>query len=260
MWELDYKESWVPKNWCFWTVVLQKTLESPLDCKETQPVHPEGDQSWVFNGRADVEAEMPILWPPDAKSWLIWKDPDAGKDWEQEEKGTTEDEMVGWHHRLNGHGFGWTPAVGDEQGGLACCGSWGHNDSDWTEWLNWNELMCVCILQPLKLPWVGLPWWCNDKESACYAGDMGWIPVSGRSPGEGNGNPLQYSCLGNPMGRGAWWAIVHVVAKSWTWLSKWAHTHTLVMKCNRVELTGRRRQWHPTPVLLPRKSHGGGAW
>ena len=106
MWELDYKESWVPKNWCFWTVVLEETLESPLDCKEIQPVHSKGDQSWVFIGRTDVEAETPMLWTPDAKSWLIWKDPDIGKDWEQEEKGTTEDEMVEWHHRLNGHEFG----------------------------------------------------------------------------------------------------------------------------------------------------------
>ena len=99
------KKAWVPKNWCFWTVVLEKTLESPLDCKEIQPVHPKGGQSWVFIGRTDVEAEAPILWPPDAKSWLIWKDPDAGKDWRQEEKGMTEDEMVGWHHWLNGHEF-----------------------------------------------------------------------------------------------------------------------------------------------------------
>ena len=104
MWELDYKESWEPNNWCFWTVMLEKTLENPLDCKEIQPVHPKGDQSWVFIGR--TEAETPILWPPDAKSWLIWKDPDAGKDWGQEEKEMTEDEMVGWHHRLNGHEFG----------------------------------------------------------------------------------------------------------------------------------------------------------
>ena len=103
MWELDYKESWVLKNWCFWTVVLEKTLESSLDCKEIQPIHPKGDQSWVFIGRTDAEAETPMLWPPDAKSWLIGKDPDAGKDWGQEEKGTTEDEMAGWHHRLNGH-------------------------------------------------------------------------------------------------------------------------------------------------------------
>ena len=106
IWKLDYKESWALKNWCFWTVVLEKPLESPLDCKEIQPVHPKGDQSWVFIGRTDVEAETPIFWPPDAKSWLIWKDPDAGKDWGQEEKGTTEDEMVGWHHVANGHLFG----------------------------------------------------------------------------------------------------------------------------------------------------------
>ena len=105
MWELDYKESLVPKNWCFWTVVLEKTLESPLNCKEIQPVHPKGDQSWVFIGRTDVEAETPILWPPDANNWFIWKDPDAGKDWRWEERGRTEDEMVGWHHRLNGHEF-----------------------------------------------------------------------------------------------------------------------------------------------------------
>ena len=105
MWELDYKESWAPNNRCFWTVVLEKTLESPLDCKEMKPVHPKGNQSWIFIGRTDVEVETPILWPPDAKSWLIWKDLASGKDWGQEEKGTTEDEMVGWHHRLNGHEF-----------------------------------------------------------------------------------------------------------------------------------------------------------
>ena len=137
LWQLGYKESWVLKIWRFWTVVLEKTLESPLDCKEIQPVHPKGDQSWVFIGRTDVEAEIPILRPPDAKSWLIGKDPDAGKDLGQEEKGTTEDEMVGWHHRLKGHGFGWTPGVGDGQGGLACCSSWGCTELDTTEQLNW---------------------------------------------------------------------------------------------------------------------------
>ena len=126
------------------SVVLDKTLESPLDCKEIQPVHSEGDQSWIFTGRTDAEAETPILWPPDAKSWLIRKDPDAGKDWGQEEKGTTEDQLVGWHHRLNGHGFGWTPGVGDGQGGLECCGSWGHKELDMTERLNWTDLnACV---------------------------------------------------------------------------------------------------------------------
>ena len=102
MWELDCEESWALKNWCFWTAMLEKTLESPLDCKEIQPVHPKGNQSWIFIGKTDAEAEVPILWPPDAKNWLIWKDPEAGEDWRQE-KGTTEDEMVGWHHQLNGH-------------------------------------------------------------------------------------------------------------------------------------------------------------
>ena len=114
--------------------MLEKTPESPLGSRETQPVHPKGDQSWVFT------AETPILWPPDAKSWLIWKDTDAGKDWGQEEKGMTEDEMVGWHHWLNGHGFGWTPGVGDGQGGLACCSSCVCKESDMTEQLNWTEL------------------------------------------------------------------------------------------------------------------------
>ena len=117
--------------------VLEKTLESPLDCKEIHPVHLKGEQSWVFFGRTDVEAETPVFWPPHAKSWLIGKDPEAGKDWGQKEKGTTVDEMVRWHHHLNGNGFGWTPEIGDEQGGLACCGSWGRKESDTTERLNW---------------------------------------------------------------------------------------------------------------------------
>ena len=103
MWELDYQESQVPKDWCFWTVVLEKTLENPMDCKEIQPVHPKGDQSWVFSVRTDAEAETPILWPPHAKSWLTGKDPNTGKHWRQEEKGATEDEMAGWHHWLDGH-------------------------------------------------------------------------------------------------------------------------------------------------------------
>ena len=146
MWQLDYKESRALKNWCFWTVVLEKTLESPLDCKEIQPVHPKGDQSWVFIGGSDVEAETPILWPPDAKSWLIWKDPDAGKDWGQGEKGTTEDEMVGWHHQLNGHEFGWSPGAGVGQGGMACCSSWGRRvGHNWATELN-HHLKTVFIL------------------------------------------------------------------------------------------------------------------
>ena len=123
--------------------MLEKTLESPLDCKETQPVHPKGDQSWVFFGRTDAEAETPILWPPHAKRWLTGKDPDARWNWGQEEKGTTEDEMAGWHHPLNGHEFEWTPGVGDGQGGLACCNSWGRKESDMTEWLNWNVISFI---------------------------------------------------------------------------------------------------------------------
>ena len=140
MWELDCEESWVLKNRCFWTVVLEKTLESLLDCKEIQPVHPKGDQSWVFIGRTDAEAETPILWPPHVKSWLIGKVSDAGMDSGQEEKGTTEDEMAEWYHWLDGHEFGWTPGVGNGQGGLACCDSWGRKELDTTEWLNWTEL------------------------------------------------------------------------------------------------------------------------
>ena len=128
--------------------MLEKTLESPLGCKEIPPVHPKGDQSWVFFVRTDVEAEIPVLWPPHAKSWLIGKDPDAGRDWGQEEKGTTEDEMAGWHHRLDGCEFEWTLGVGDGQGGLACCGSWGCKQLDTTEQLNWTEnalqLLYVC--------------------------------------------------------------------------------------------------------------------
>ena len=143
MWELDSKESWVPKNWCFWTGVLEKTLESPLDNKEIQPVHPKGNRTWIFIGRTDAEGEAPILWSPDGKNWLIRKDPDSGKDWRQEEKGTAEDEMVRWHHRLNRHGFGWTPGVGDGQGGLVCCGSWRCKELDMTERLNWTELIPI---------------------------------------------------------------------------------------------------------------------
>ena len=138
MWELDCEYSWALRNWCFWTVVLEKTLESPLDCKEIQPVHPE-DQPWDFFGRKDAKAETPVLWPPHAKSWLIAKDSIVGRDWGQEEKGTTEDEMAGWHHWLDGHESEWTLGVCDGQGGLACCDSWGCKESDTTERLNWTE-------------------------------------------------------------------------------------------------------------------------
>ena len=142
----------MPNDWYFWTMVLENTLESLLGCKEIQPVHPKGDQSWVFIGRTDVEAETPILQPPDAESWLIWKDPDAGKDWGQEEKGTTEDEVAGWHHRLNWHGFRWTLVIGDGQGGLVCCSSCGCKELDTTEWLNWTEwYLLVCVTEAGEL-------------------------------------------------------------------------------------------------------------
>ena len=136
-------------NW-----MLEKTLEGPLDCKEIQPVHPKGDQSWVFIWRTDIEAETPVLCPPDTKSWLIWKDPDAGRDWGQEEKGTTEDEMAGWHHRLNENGFGWTLGVSHGQGGPLCCGSWGHKESDTTETLNSPTELGLCWARGLS-PAVG---------------------------------------------------------------------------------------------------------
>ena len=148
MWELDCKQSWGPKNWCFWTVVLEKTLESPLDCKEIKSVNPKGNQSWIFIGRTDAEAETPVLWPPDTKNWLIWKNPDAGKDWRQEEKGTTEDEIVGWHHWLDGHEFEQAPGVGDGQGRLVCYSPWGPKESDTTEWLNWTERVDYKRLYP----------------------------------------------------------------------------------------------------------------
>ena len=139
MWTCD--SLWAPKNWCFWPVVLEKTLESPLNCKKIKPVNPKGDQSWIFIGRTDAEAETPILWLPDAKNWLIGKDPDAGKDWRQEEKGMTEDEMVEWHHQLDGHEFEQALGVGDGQGILECCSPWGCKESDTTEQLNWTWAM-----------------------------------------------------------------------------------------------------------------------
>ena len=157
MWELGCEETWAPKNWCFLTVVLEKTVESPLDCKEIQPVHPKEDQSSVFIGRTDAKAETPVLWPPHVKSWLIGKDPATGRDWGQEEKGTTEDEMAGWHHCLDGHEFDWTPGAGVGQGSLVCCDSWGRKELDTTERLNWAELNWIlhCAYVPkLSYPFV----------------------------------------------------------------------------------------------------------
>ena len=140
IWELDCKEGWTLKNWCFWTVVLEKTLESPLDCKEIKPVHPKGNQPWIFIGRTDAEAETPVLWSPDVKNWLTAKDLDAGKDWRREEKGMTGDEMVGWYHRHKGHEFEQALGVGDGQGSLTCCSPWGCKESDTTERLNCTVL------------------------------------------------------------------------------------------------------------------------
>ena len=151
MWELDYKESWASKNWCFWTVVLEKTIESPLDCKEIQPGHPKGNQSRIFIGRTYAEAETPILWPLDVKNWLTGKDPDAGKDWRQEEKGMTEDEMVGWHHRLDGHEFKQAPGDGEGQGSLECCRAWGLKELDTTEWLNNKNIGSFTSITPETL-------------------------------------------------------------------------------------------------------------
>ena len=143
MWELDFKEIWALKNWCFWTVVLEKTLESPLGCKEIQSIHPKGNQSWIVIGRTDAEAETPIVWPHSVKNWHIWKDPDAGKDWRREEKGMTEDEMVGWHHWLDRYEFEQALVVGDGQGRLACCSPWAKS---WTWLSNWTELILEYFL------------------------------------------------------------------------------------------------------------------
>ena len=149
---VDHKETECWRiNWCFWTVVLEKTLEIPLDCKEIQPVYPKGNQSWIFIGRTDAEA--PIFWPPDAKNWLIWKDPDAGKDWRQEEKGMTEEEMVGWHHRLDGHEFEQALGVGDGQASLVCCSPWGHKELNMTEQLNGNEFLFPRLV-PTHITWL----------------------------------------------------------------------------------------------------------
>ena len=183
--ELDHKEGLGPKNWCFWTVVL-KTLESLLDCK-VKPIKRKGNQPWIFIGRTDAEVEAPILWPPDAKSRLVGRDPDAGKDWGQKEKGATEDEIIGWHHWLNGHEFEQTPGDSEGQESLACCSPWGDKELDFCDFLVTEQ-------------------------------------------GEGNGTPLQYSCLENPMDGGAWKAAVHGIAEGRTRLSDFTfpfHFHAL---------------------------------
>ena len=201
MWELDHKEGWTLKNCCFWTVVLEKTLQSPLGCKEIKSVNSKGNQSWMFIGRTDVEAEAPILWPTDAKNWLIWKDPDAGKD-EGRRRGR---QRMRWQHWLNGHEFEQALGDGEGQRSLACCSPWGRKELDMTEWLN-NFLLGF-------LGWVvvkNLPANAGDKK------DPGLMAESERFPGIGNGNPFQYSCLENSIDRGVWWSSIHGVTNSWT--------------------------------------------
>ena len=164
VWELDHKEGWALKNWCFWTVMVGKTLESPLDSKEIKPVNPKGNQSWIFIGRTDAEAEAPIFWPPDAKSQFIGKDPDAGEDWGQEEEKATEDEMVGWHHPLNGHEFEQIQGDCEGQGSLACCSPWGHKEYNTSEQLNnkrikaENNIMVASTTSRTKVS--GFKSWC----------------------------------------------------------------------------------------------------
>ena len=166
MWKLDHKESWAPKNW-WWTVVLQNILESPFNSKEIKPVNAKGNQSWIFTGKNDAKAEIPIIWPPDVKNWLLRKDPDAGKAWRQEKKGMTEEEMLGWHHQLNGHEIEQSLGVCDGQGRLACCSPWGPKESDTIEWLNWTEnhhiMLILCHRTKGKLK---LYLWCEKEHLA----------------------------------------------------------------------------------------------
>ena len=207
MWEFNYKESWAPKNWCFWAVVLEKILESSLGCKEIKPVNSKGNQLWVFIRRTDAEAEAPILWPLDAKSQLIRKEPDAGKDWGQEDKGLREDEMVGWHQWLNGHEFEQAPGDSEGQGSLACCNLRGHNKSDTTEQLNnnkWYICVCVCVCVYIYI----YTYIYIDVVCVCESHSVIGL---GRSPGDGKGYPLQYFGLENSMD-----SIVHGVAKGRT--------------------------------------------
>ena len=186
MWELNYKESGVPKNWCFWTVVLEKTLKSLLDCKEIQPVHPKGNQPWIFIGRTDDKAETPILWPHDLKNWLIRKDPDAGKNWRQKEKGMTENEIVGWHYQLNGHEFEQALGVGDGQGSLVFCSPWGHKESDMTDW---TDLLMLSIFFYLYFIFCSEFHLCVVKKKKKANNHLTQLPISKLNPT----NPLSTS-------------------------------------------------------------------
>ena len=196
MWELDCEESWAPMNLCFWTVVLEKTLQSPFNSKEIKPVNPKVNQSWIFIERTDVEVEAPIIWPADAKNWLIGKDPDAGKDWRQEEKKTREDEMVGCYHRLNEHEFKQAPGVGDGQGSLVCCGPWGCKELDTTERLKWTEYMQGSWLREWEICGLSSSMWAGPSlHPSAFLLFLSW----GISPQKTNSNCLlrgpSISCL-----------------------------------------------------------------
>ena len=203
IWELDHKESWAPKNWCFWTVVLEKTLGSPLDCKELEPVHPKGDQSWMFIGRTDAETETPVLWSPDVKSRVTGKDGAAGETGGRRRK-WWQDKMAGWQHGLSGHGF--EQVLGDGEDREAWRAAVHGVSKSWTCLSDWTAAS------------KGLPWRLSEWR-VCNAGDVGLIPGLGRRPGEGTGTTPQCSCLGNPRNRGAWQATAHEVAKRQTRLS-----------------------------------------
>ena len=217
MWELVCKEGWTLKNWCFQIVVLEKTLENPLDCKEIKPVNPKWNQSWIFIGRTDAEAEAPILWPPDVKSQLIRKDPDAGKDWRQEKKGVTDDKVVGWHYWLNGHEFEQAPGDGEGQGSLACCSPWGCRvRHDWVA-----EQQCIMPKYKYILHYVLL--------KCAYYNALGVICY------------LLIYCMVLP-----WW----LGGKEFTWQCKRGMFNLWVRKIPW------RKKWQPTPVFLPGKSRG----
>ena len=217
---MDYEEGWPPKNWCFWTVVLEKTLKTPLDCKEIQPVHSEGDQPWDFFGRNDAKAETPVT-----KSWLIGKDFDAGRDWGQEKKGMTKDEMAGWHHWFDERESEWTLGVGDGQGGLVCCDSWGCRvGHDWETELNWTELN-----------WKKR-YGTSGKEFSCQCRRLKrhrFDPWVGQFPWRRKWQPIPVFLLEYPMDREAWWATVHRITKSQTqlkWLSMYAKCKDKMMR------------------------------
>ena len=246
MWELDYKESWVPKNWCFWTVVLVKTLESPLDFKEIQPVHPKWNQSLLFIGRIDAEAEAPILWPPAEKNWLTGKYSDVGKYWRQEEKGTTGDEMVGWHHWLDGHEFEQALGVGEGQGSLACCSPWGHKESDMTEWMKWTDsalkevehifriLKCsLCTMNSLQsIEWKG------GKRTTLRWRPRQTVPQSG-IPCQHQWSIILMVCTFGMM----WWDV-HLSGHS-----PEIHNHNLIIRKNRRQTATEgqcTKSWHLT--------------